>query len=77
MILCFLLGQWNNPSFLHQTTDPLLAFPSIEHSAANHIARVSGNRAFRTPDTLDLNSESVTLAMTGMVSFPLLRTTNH
>lgn len=77
VLVCFLLSQWNSPSFSHQTSDPLLPFVYIEHSAANHIARVSGSRAFRTLDTLEMNAEAATLAMTGMVSFPLLRTTNH
>ena len=77
MLLCFLLVQWNNPSFSHQTSSPLLVLPSTEHSAANHIARVSGNRAFRLLSSLDINADVSNLAMTGMVSFPLLRTTNH
>ena len=77
VLVCFLLSQWNSPSFSHHTSSPLLPFASIEHSAANHIARVSGSRTFRTLDSLDMNSDSVTLAMTGTVSFPLLRATNH
>lgn len=77
VLVCVLLSQWNNPSFNSQTSGHLLELPFIEHSAANHIARVSGNRASRRPDSLDMNADAVTSGITGMVFFPLLRTTNH
>ncbi len=77
ILVCFLLSQWNSPSLNYPTASALLPMPSIEHSAANHIARVSGSRASRTPDTLDMTTDSLASGITGMVYFPLLRTTNH
>lgn len=77
VLVCLLLSQWNSPSFSYQTSSVLLGFPSFEHSAANHIARVSGTRNARLSNILDMNTESVTSGITGMVFFPLLHTTNH
>lgn len=77
VLVCLLLSQWNNPSFNYQSSSHLLGVPFIEHSAANHIARVSGSRASRPPGSLDMNADSITSGITGMVFFPLLRTTNH
>jgi len=77
ILVCFLLSQWNTPSFNNPASGPVLSMPPMEHSAANHIARVSGRRAFRFPEILDLNTDSVTPGITGMVYLPLLRTTNH
>jgi hypothetical protein len=76
VLVCLLASQWSNPSFAPQTDDPMLAVLAMEHSAANHIARVSGQRAVRSLPTIGLSQPSVALAVTGMVAFPLLRPTN-
>ncbi len=77
VLIAFLFTQWNEPSFSPSHEEPLLAVLAIEHSAANHIASVSGNRATDTPKTASLRNDAAILATTGMVSFPLLRTTNR
>ena len=76
VLVCLLFSQWANPSFVPPSEDPLLAVLAIEHSAANHIARVSGRRAVLSVAPTGTGFQPAALAVTGMIAFPLLRPTN-